>query len=45
LARGFTTTAGIAIDHVPAFVVAQLAGAAIAAFVAGALFDEASAVG
>lgn len=44
LARGFTTTfAGIAVDHVPAFIVAQLAGAAIAAFVAWALFDETSA--
>jgi glycerol uptake facilitator-like aquaporin len=42
LARGFTTTfAGIAINHVPAFVVAQLIGAAIGAFVASALFDTA----
>jgi glycerol uptake facilitator-like aquaporin len=32
LARGFTTTfAGIAINHVPAFIVAQLVGAFIAA--------------
>jgi glycerol uptake facilitator-like aquaporin len=39
LARGFTTTfAGIAINHVPAFIVAQLLGAAIAAFVSHALF-------
>jgi glycerol uptake facilitator-like aquaporin len=39
LARGFTTTfAGIAINHVPGFVVAQLAGAAIAAWVAHILF-------
>jgi glycerol uptake facilitator-like aquaporin len=39
LARGFTTTfAGIAIDHVPGFVVAQLAGAAVAALIAIALF-------
>jgi glycerol uptake facilitator-like aquaporin len=39
LARGFTTTfAGIAINHVPAFMVAQLAGAAMAALVARILF-------
>jgi len=39
LARGFTTTfAGIAINHVPAFIVAQLVGAAIAAVVSMALF-------
>jgi glycerol uptake facilitator-like aquaporin len=39
LARGFTTTfAGIAINHVPAFIVAQLIGATIAAFVSHALF-------
>jgi glycerol uptake facilitator-like aquaporin len=39
LARGFTTTfAGIAINHVPAFIVAQLIGAAIAAMTAPALF-------
>ena len=42
LARGFTTTfAGIAINHVPAFIVAQLIGAAIGAFVAMALFRPA----
>jgi glycerol uptake facilitator-like aquaporin len=40
LARGFTTTfAGIAINHVPAFIAAQLVGAAIGAGVAMALFD------
>jgi glycerol uptake facilitator-like aquaporin len=39
LARGFTTTfAGIAINHVPAFMVAQLAGAAMAALMAHVLF-------
>jgi glycerol uptake facilitator-like aquaporin len=39
LARGFTTTfAGIAITHVPAFIIAQLTGAATAALVASALF-------
>jgi glycerol uptake facilitator-like aquaporin len=39
LARGFTTTfSGIAINHVPGFVVAQFVGAAIAAGVAGMLF-------
>jgi glycerol uptake facilitator-like aquaporin len=39
LARGFTTTfAGIAMNHVPAFVVAQLAGAACGAIAASALF-------
>jgi glycerol uptake facilitator-like aquaporin len=39
LARGFTTTfAGIAINHVPGFVLAQLVGAALAAFVSAALF-------
>jgi glycerol uptake facilitator-like aquaporin len=39
IARGFTTTfAGIAINHVPAFVVAQLIGAAIAALVSSTLF-------
>jgi glycerol uptake facilitator-like aquaporin len=39
LARGFTTTfAGIAIDHVPGFVAAQLVGAAIAAALAAVLF-------
>ena len=41
LARGFTTTfAGIAINHVPGFVVAQLIGAAVAAVVAATLFAE-----
>jgi glycerol uptake facilitator-like aquaporin len=39
LARGFTTTfAGIAINHVPGFIVAQLVGAAIGAVVSSALF-------
>jgi glycerol uptake facilitator-like aquaporin len=39
LARGFTTTfAGIAINDVPGFVVAQLVGAAAAALVCSALF-------
>ena len=42
LARGFTTTfAGIAINHVPAFVVAQLLGAAIGAVGASILFGPA----
>jgi glycerol uptake facilitator-like aquaporin len=41
LARGFTTTfAGIAINHVPGFVAAQLAGAAIALLASVALFAE-----
>lgn len=41
LARGFTTTfAGIAINHVPGFVAAQLVGAAAAALVAAALLDD-----
>jgi glycerol uptake facilitator-like aquaporin len=41
-ARGFTTTfAGIAINHVPAFIVAQLIGAAAGAFVGWALFAPA----
>ena len=41
LARGFTTTfAGIAINHVPAFVVAQLVGAALGAVVASVLFQQ-----
>ena len=41
LARGFTTTfAGIAINHVPGFVVAQLVGAAVGALVAAFLFRE-----
>jgi glycerol uptake facilitator-like aquaporin len=39
LARGFTTTfAGIAINHVPGFVVAQLVGATIAAMLCPILF-------
>ena len=43
LARGFTTSfAGIAINHVPAFVLAQLAGAAVGAFVGSVLFAPAS---
>jgi glycerol uptake facilitator-like aquaporin len=43
LARGFTTTfAGIAINHVPAFVVAQLIGATIGAVVASVLFGPAT---
>jgi glycerol uptake facilitator-like aquaporin len=43
LARGFTTTfAGIAINHVPAFIVAQLVGAAIGAAVASSLFRSAA---
>src|SRR5712671_4093077 len=43
LARGFTTTfAGIAINHVPGFILAQLVGAAIGGFVAAALFRPAT---
>ena len=39
LARGFTTTfAGIAVNHVPGFVAAQLAGAAVGAVVCAFLF-------
>jgi glycerol uptake facilitator-like aquaporin len=39
LARGFTTTfAGIAINHVPGFIIAQLIGAGIAAIAAKMLF-------
>src|SRR3954468_17880940 len=42
LARGFTTTfAGIAINHVPGFIVAQLIGAAVGALLASALFRSA----
>jgi len=42
LARGFTTTfAGIDIDHVPAFILAQLIGAAIGAAAAAVLFSPA----
>jgi len=41
LARGFTTTfAGIAMNHVPAFVIAQLVGAAVGAIVSSALFPS-----
>jgi len=44
LARGFTTTfAGIAINHVPGFVVAQLVGAGIAAVACTVLFPTAEA--
>jgi glycerol uptake facilitator-like aquaporin len=40
LARGFTTTfAGIALNHVPGFVLAQLLGAAAAAVASRILFD------
>jgi len=43
LARGFTTTfAGIAINHVPGFILAQLVGAAIGALAAAALFRPAT---
>src|SRR5258708_387814 len=42
LARGFTTTfAGIAMNHVPAFIAAQLIGAALGALVGSALFRSA----
>ena len=41
LARGFTTTfAGIAINHVPAFIIAQLVGAAVGLSVSAALFPS-----
>ena len=41
LARGFTTTfAGIAINHVPAFIIAQLIGAAVATIVSATLFPS-----
>jgi glycerol uptake facilitator-like aquaporin len=41
LARGFTTTfAGIAMNHVPAFIIAQLIGAAVAAVVSAQLFPS-----
>ena len=41
LARGFTTTfAGIAINHVPAFVIAQIIGALGAAAISGVLFPS-----
>lgn len=40
LARGFTTTfAGIAINHVPAFIVAQIAGAAVGAILSQFFFE------
>lgn len=40
LARGFTTTfAGISLNHVPAFMLAQLVGAAVGALLAGHLFS------
>jgi glycerol uptake facilitator-like aquaporin len=43
LARGFTRTfSGIDINHVPAFIVAQLVGAAVGAVVAWALFGPAT---
>ncbi len=43
LARGFTTTfAGIAVNHVPAFIMAQLIGAACGAVVAYVLFGAVS---
>jgi glycerol uptake facilitator-like aquaporin len=41
IARGFTTTfAGIAINHVPGFILAQLAGAGLSAIVCSRLFSE-----
>jgi glycerol uptake facilitator-like aquaporin len=41
IARGFTTTfAGIAINHVPAFILAQIAGALAGSLVAVALFPS-----
>jgi glycerol uptake facilitator-like aquaporin len=44
LARGFTTTfAGIAINHVPGFVIAQFIGAGIGLAVSSALFPAATA--
>lgn len=43
LARGFTTTfAGIAINHVPGFIAAQLIGAVMAAGIGALLFSESS---
>jgi glycerol uptake facilitator-like aquaporin len=45
LARGLTTTfAGIALNHVPGFIAAQLAGAAVAALVSVVLFPPAACV-
>jgi glycerol uptake facilitator-like aquaporin len=41
LARGFTTSfAGIAMDHVPAFIIAQLIGAGVAAIVSAVLYPS-----
>jgi glycerol uptake facilitator-like aquaporin len=41
LARGFTTSfAGIALNHVPSFVLAQLIGALLGTFIAKMLFDK-----
>ena len=41
IARGFTTTfAGIAINHVPSFILAQFAGAGLSALVCARLFGE-----
>jgi glycerol uptake facilitator-like aquaporin len=41
IARGFTTTfAGIAINHVPSFMVAQFVGAGYSALVCARLFSE-----
>ena len=41
LARGFTTTfAGIAINHVPAFIIAQLIGAFLAVLLSIVLFPS-----
>jgi glycerol uptake facilitator-like aquaporin len=41
LARGFTTTfAGIAMNHVPAFVMAQLVGAGVGAIISAVLFPS-----
>jgi glycerol uptake facilitator-like aquaporin len=43
LARGFTTTfAGIAINHVPGFIIAQIAGALVAVPVSAMLFPSAT---
>jgi glycerol uptake facilitator-like aquaporin len=43
IARGFTTTfAGIAINHVPAFILAQIVGALAGSLVAAALFPAAN---
>jgi glycerol uptake facilitator-like aquaporin len=41
IARGFTTTfAGIAINHVPGFIIAQLLGAALGAVLANVVFSD-----